>query len=968
MNDHYTQLEKRNIDELNAIGRLFIHNKCGAKLFFITNDDNNKAFSISFRTPPIDDTGLPHILEHSVLCGSRKFPIKDPFVELAKGSLNTFLNAMTFSDKTMYPVASCNDKDFENLMDVYMDAVLYPNFLKEDKILKQEGWHYELNSEEDELTYKGVVYNEMKGVFSSPEQTLFRKIQQSLFPDNAYHFESGGDPEFIPNLTQESFIEFHKKYYHPSNSYIFIYGNADVEEKLTWLHDHYLKDFETIDINSKIPKQAPFDQRKEIIETYPISSSESLNDKTYLSLNFVTGEITDKMEYIGLEILEYLLLEAPGAPLKKALLQASIGKDVFGSFDNSILQPTFSIVVKNSDESKKDQFLDVVYSSLRKILSDGLDQRKFEAAINHFEFKIKEADYGRYPKGVVYAMKAMDSWLYDTSPFEHFQFNETFKALREGILNGWFDQLIRQYLLDNQHASVLILKPDQEMLVRKDNEIIEKLKTYKESLSAEDIKKLVSETNDLENFQNEKESKEDLESIPLLSLEDINKEIEPMVVDEKVINNVQWLRHINFTNNIVYLQLDFDTKKVPINLIPYIGLLSAIFGKMDTDNYEYGDLSTEVNINTGGIKFNTNVYGVNDAHDVFKPKFEISGKCFSDKVPKLFHLCEEMIYHTKFEDKQRLGEVISETKSRLQMNLSSNGHVTAANRAESYFAKSALYREQVSGITYYEHLERWDSKFEEYADEIIKDLNQLVHIVFRPENLIVGVTCEKEALNILDHEMNLFIEKLDHNILSTDEIDMEPEKRNEGFMTSGKIQYVAKSGNFLQEDFHYTGYLRVLQTILSLDYLWHNVRVKGGAYGCMANFKRNGSMYFTSYRDPNLKETLDVFDNVYSYISTFSADEREMRKYVIGTISKLDQPLTPSMKNDKMLSLHFSNISDVHLQKERDEVLSTKPEDIRALAPMIKETLKQGHICVLGNESKVKTHNELFMETKNLFN
>lgn len=968
MNDHFTQLEQKNIDELNAVGRLFIHNKSGAKLFFITNDDDNKTFSISFRTPPMDDTGLPHILEHSVLCGSRKFPIKDPFVELAKGSLNTFLNAMTFADKTMYPVASCNEKDFENLMDVYMDAVLYPNFSKEDKILKQEGWHYELNNEEDELTYKGVVYNEMKGVFSSPEQTLFRKIQQSLFTDNAYHFESGGDPDFIPDLTQENFVAFHKKYYHPSNSYIFIYGNADVDEKLTWLHDHYLKDFETIDIDSKIPKQAPFQQRKEIIESYPISSGESTKEKTYLSLNFVTGEITNKMEYIGLDILEYLLLEAPGAPLKKALLQASIGKDVFGSFDNSILQPTFSIVVKNSDESKKDQFLDVVYSSFREIVSEGLDERKIEAAINHFEFKTKEADYGRYPKGVIYAMKAMDSWLYDTSPFAHFEFNQTFEDLREGIKNGWFNQLIQKYFLDNQHASVLILKPDQEMLTKKENEIKEKLQAYKESLSAEALKKLVSETNDLEVFQSEKEKKEDVESIPLLSLEDINKKIEPMVIDEKVINNVQWLRHINFTNNIVYLQLDFDTKTVPRHLIPYIGLLSATFGKMDTENYEYGDLSTEVNINTGGIKFNTNVYGVNDEVDVFKPKFEISGKCFSDKVPKLFHLFEEIIYRTKFENKQRLGEIVSETKSRLQMNLSSNGHVTAANRAESYFAKTAMYREQVSGITFYENLEKWDDQFDNYADEIIKSLSQLVHIIFRPENLIVGVTCEKEALNILDHEMNLFIERLDHSILSADEIDLEPEKRNEGFMTSGKIQYVAKSGNYIQEGFHYTGYLRVLQTILSLDYLWHNVRVKGGAYGCMANFKRNGSMYFTSYRDPNLKETLDVFDNMYSYISTFSADEREMRKYIIGTISKLDQPLTPSMKNEKMLSLNFSNISDVHLQQERDEVLSTTSEKIRGLAVMIKETLKQGNICVLGNESKVKTHEDLFMETKNLFN
>ncbi|PKM95403.1 MAG: peptidase M16 [Firmicutes bacterium HGW-Firmicutes-1] len=968
MHKEYTLLEKKKIEELNAVGQLFIHGKSGAKLFIISNDDNNKAFSISFRTPPGDDTGLPHILEHSVLCGSRKFPIKDPFVELAKGSLNTFLNAMTFSDKTMYPVASCNDKDFENLMDVYLDAVLYPNIKREDKILKQEGWHYELYEEGEELTYKGVVYNEMKGVFSSPEQTLFRKIQQSLFPDNAYHFESGGDPEFITDLTQENFLDYHKKYYHPSNSYIFIYGDVNVGEKLEWLHNHYLKDFEAIEIDSRIPKQAPFDQRREVIEAYPISSNESLDSKTYLSLNFVTGEITNKCEYVGLEILEYILLEAPGAPLKKALLEAAIGKDVFGSYDNSILQPTFSIVVKNSEEAKKDQFLEVVFKTLQKLSDEGLDKKKIEAAINHFEFKTKEADYGRYPKGVVYAMKSMDSWLYDASPYEHLAFNKTFEELKEGVDNGCFDNLIKKYFLNNNHSTVLILKPDQEMLVKKEEDIKNKLKAYKDSLSPEQLKKLVSETNDLENFQNEKESKENIESIPLLSLDDIKKEIEPMILDEKVINNVRWLRHINFTNNIVYVQFDFDTTKVPMHLLPYIGLLTGIFGKMNTEFYDYGDLSTEININTGGIKFNVNVYGVNDETDVFRPKFELSGKCFSDKVPKLFELSREMLFNTQFEDKKRLAEIVAELKSRMQMSLSSSGHTTAANRAESYFSKAAYYREWVSGVSYYEFLEKCDSNFDSISDEMVKNLKQLVHIIFRPENLIVGVTCEKEALNVLDHEMNIFVESLDHNILSLDDISFELEQRNEGFMTSGKVQYVAKAGNFLLEGHKYSGYLRVLQTILSLDYLWHNVRVKGGAYGCMASFKRSGSMYFVSYRDPNLKETLEVYDNMFSYISTFSGDEREMRKYIIGTISKLDQPLTPSMKNDKMISLYFGNISGEHLQKERDEVLTTTPEQIRELAFLIKDTLKQDNVCVLGNEKKVEELKVLFGETKHLFN
>lgn len=967
MHKEYSILEEKNIEELNAKGILLEHNKSGAKLFLILNDDRNKTFSISFRTPPEDNTGLPHILEHSVLCGSRKFPIKDPFIELAKGSLNTFLNAMTFPDKTMYPVASCNDKDFRNLMDVYLDAVLYPNIHKEDKILKQEGWHYELYDSNEEVTYNGVVYNEMKGVFSSPEQLLFRKIQVSLFPDNQYRFESGGDPEFIPDLTNDTFKEFHKKYYHPSNSYIFIYGDINADEQLDWIHENYLKDFEKIEIDSKINPQEPFKEEKEIVEIYPISSNESLKDKTYLSLNYVTGESTSKFEYIAMELLEYILLEAPGAPLKQAILDASIGKDVFGAYDNNILQPTFSIIVKGSEEDKKNQFKDLVEDTLQKLVNEGMDKRKITAAINHFEFKTREADYGRYPKGVVYAMRAMDSWLYDESPYKHFEYNETFKVLKEGVEKGYFEELISKYLLNNNHSTLLILKPDKEIQGKKDEEVLRKLKDYKESLSHEEQLKLIEDTLALEEFQNEKEKKEDLETIPILEIEDINKEIEPLFADEKDINNVKWLRNICFTNNIVYSQLDFDTKKVPYSLVPYIGLLTSILGKMDTENYEYGDLTTEVNINTGGIAFNANVYGVNDEMDVFRPKFELSGKCFSDKVPKLYELFHEIIFKTKVIDKKRLGEIISETKSRLGMSLSSNGHITSANRSESYFSKAAVYRELISGISFYEFLEKCDSKFKELADEIIENLNEIVHMIFRPENLVIGTTCEKEALNILDTEINLFIENLDHTAIILDDISIETERKNEGFMTSGKIQYVAKSGNYLLSGYKYTGHLRVLQTILSLDYLWQNIRVKGGAYGCMVSFKRNGSLYFVSYRDPNIKETIDVYDNVYSYISTYNDDGREMRKYIVGTISKLDQPLTPSMKNDKMLAMYFGNISNNQMQEDRDQVLSTTAEDIRELAELVKDTLKQDHICVIGNEEKIENSKSLFDEIKHLF-
>ncbi len=968
MNKEYTLLEEREMQELNGKGKVYLHNKSGAKIFLIINDDINKSFSISFRTPSADDTGLPHILEHSVLCGSRKYPIKDPFVELAKGSLNTFLNAMTFAEKTMYPIASCNDKDYENLMDVYMDAVLYPNLINEDKILKQEGWHYELNSPEEEITYKGVVYNEMKGVFSSPEQTLFRKIQQSLFPDNAYHYESGGDPEYIIDLNQEQFVEFHKKYYHPSNSYIILYGKIDEQEKLEWLHNNYLKDFDKIEIDSRIIPQKPFDKPKEIVDYYPISKNEELDDKTYLSLNFVTGQILDKCEYIGLEILEYLLLEAPGAPLKDALLEAEIGKDIFGSYDSGILQPTFSIVAKNSDQSKTEKFIEITYKVLENIYKEGIDKKKLEAALNYFEFKIKESDYGRYPKGVIYSMKAMDSWLFGGSPFEYFEYNSAFKKLREGIENNCFNNMLNKYFLNNTHSTVLILKPDKEILEKKEKDIADKLKAFKDSLSKEQIDALVVQTKELVDFQNQEETKENIESIPLLKLEDINKEIESFDFSTNKIEDAAFLYHNTFTSNIAYLQLNYDVTHIDIEHVPYLSLLTSILGKMSSKSYEYGDLNTEINISTGGIRFDMELYGFNGDKEIFKPVFEISGKSFVEKTRRLVELFEEIQFNTLFSDKKRMKDLIAEIKSRMEMALSSSGHITAALRAESYFSNSSKYREYLEGVAFFEYVEKWDADFDEQYESIVGILEMLVNKIFNSDRLTIGLTCEEKDTDTIKDILKEYVIK--HNKLETytDNVkNIVAEKSNEGLMTSGKIQYVAKAGNYIDKGYDYTGELRVLQTILSLDYLWQNVRVKGGAYGCMVNFKRNGNVYFVSYRDPNLKETLEIFDNMNAYVEEFDADQREMRKYIIGTINKLDQPLTPSMKNEKLVSMYFTGVGKEKLQKERNEVLGATPEKIRELSGLIKEVAKQDNICVLGNENKIQENKEIFINTKQLF-
>ena len=948
-------LEETKIKEINSIGRIFQHEKSGAKLFHIENDDDNKVFSITFRTPPNDSTGLPHILEHSVLCGSRKFPIKDPFVELAKGSLNTFLNAMTFSDKTMYPIASRNDKDFFNLMDVYLDAVFYPNIYDNPKILMQEGWHYELETPEDDITYRGVVYNEMKGVFSSPEQILFRKIQETLFPDTNYRYESGGDPDVIPELTQENFLDFHRKLYHPSNSYIFLYGNGDIMEQLKFIDTEYLNNFEKIDIDSRIPLQKPFDTSYTKTIEYPISANEKEENKTFLSLNFVVGEATDAELHLAFEILTYLLLETPAAPLKKALLEANLGEDVFGSYDNSILQPVMSVVVKNSNEDKKERFQKVVIECLERLVSEGIDKKLIEAAINIHEFKLREADYGRYPKGLIYCMKSMESWLYDKSPILHLAYEEPLKKIKTALTTNYFEKLIVERLLNNTHSSLLIVKPKKNLAQVKEDEIKEKLKKYKESLSEEEINQLIDNTKELRKYQEIESTPKELEKIPLLSIEDIDKKPEKLPLVERNENNIPILFHPMFTNEIAYVNLYFNTKTVPQDLIPYISLLRFMLGNVSTKNYSYEDLSNEINIHTGGINPKVDVYSLKDNDEEYFPKLIIQSSSLIQHLPKLFELIGEQIGHTRFDEANRIQEIIREVKSKLEMNILRDGHVVAARRATSYFSSLGVYNELITGIDFYKFILELEENFNDKIEEIQENLKTVSKKIFNKDNLMISVTMDEKNYNKFKEKLPFLMEYMGNETLADNEYKFEFLTKNEGLLTSSKVQYVAKAYNFRKLGYDYTGSLEVLRTIISLDYLWNRVRVTGGAYGAMVGFNRNGNMYFTSYRDPNLINTLKVYDEAYKYLKDFTCNEREMRKYIIGTISKMDTPLTPSMKGQLATARYISKVSHEDLQKERDEVLSTKEEDIRELSDLVKDVMDKNNLSVLGNERTIKT-------------
>lgn len=957
--------EQKTLGDLNAKGLVLRHKKSGARIAVISNDDENKVFMIGFRTPTENSTGVAHIIEHTVLCGSEKYPVKDPFIELAKGSLNTFLNAMTYPDKTIYPVASCNDKDFSNLMSVYMDAVFHPNIYKYEEIFKQEGWHYELEDEDSPITINGVVYNEMKGAFSSADDVLSRQILNSLFPDTCYANESGGDPEYIPDLTYEEYLNFHRRYYHPSNSYIYLYGDMDVEERLQWLDEEYLCHYEKTEPDSDIKTQEAFATPAELTKNYSISSGESEEDNTYLSYNLVLGTTLDARLYQAFDILDYVLVGAPGAPIKKALTDAGIGSEISGGYDSSIKQPTFSIIAKNANASDKERFLAIIKETLEQLVKEGLNKKSLLAGINSAEFRYREADYGSSPRGLLYGIQCLESWLYDDSAaFLHLEANKVYAYLKEQAETNYFEDLIQKYFLSNTHASVVIVEPKKGLNAENEAALEQKLKTYKESLSEEEIKRLVEETKRLTAYQEEPSPKEDLDKIPMLERADMKKEAMPFSNEKHFIGDTMVMHHEMFTNGIVYLALLFDMKDIPEADIPYIGILKSVLGYVDTASFGYADFADEVNFHTGGVSTTMGLYPSVTDKDEVKVMFEVRTKALTDKLPDAVKLVEEMMLTSNLKDEKRLREILAELKARLQMALSGAGHSVASTRAMSYFSKTAAYR---NSIELYRVVDEIEADFEAKKEMLIEKLASLTKQIFTKERLLASVTCSKEDFQAAEAQILALKEKLKEGEGIGPAAEFTFTQKNEGFMDASQVQYVARAGNYRAHGFTYQGALRILKVVLGYDYLWNQVRVKGGAYGCMNGCMRNGDMYFVSYRDPNLSKTNEVYDGIPAYLEQFTADEHEMTKYIIGTISEMDTTMNPFAKGERSMTAYLQGLTFEELQKERNQVIGATDTDIRNLKDLVASVLNEQNICVVGNEEKLKQEKTLFKECKNLY-
>lgn len=963
----YEILDEHRVEDVQSDGFILRHKKSGARIAVLSNNDDNKVFYIGFRTPPEDETGVPHIIEHTTLCGSKKFPVKDPFIELAKGSLNTFLNAMTYPDKTVYPVASCNDQDFKNLMDVYLDAVFNPNITKYEEIFKQEGWHYELTGKDDELKINGVVYNEMKGAYSSPDEVLSSQIYRSLFPDNTYSKDSGGNPEYIPKLTYEAYLDFYHKYYHPSNSYIYLYGDMDVVERLEWLDKEYLSLYDYKKVNSEINKQPAFDEIKNVEAQYSITMDDSQENKTYLSYNRVVGDTLDEMLYQAFDVLDYALVSSPGAPVKQALIDAGIGDDVYGSYDAGILQPVFSFVAKNANASQADEFESIIENTLKEVVKTGINKEALLAGINSSEFKFREADFGQFPKGLLFGLNCLDSWLFDDmKPFIHLECLGTFAKLRKAVDTDYFEKLIQEYLLDNTHGSSVTVKPKRGLGNEREEALAKELSDYKASLSDEEIKKLIEDTEHLKKYQEEPSSDEDLRKLPMLTRADMKKNAMPFSNIEDELLDVKVVRHDIESNGIDYISFLFDAGDFAQSELGYLGFFTNALGLVSTEKYSYIDLANATNIYTGGISTGTASHPDIKDRNNFVFKFEVKLKVLEKNLDKALELMEQMLLSSDFTDTKRLGELVAQIKARLQANLSSSGHLVAAMRSMSSFSRYALYQDELKGIAFYRSICRIEKELSESPKSVSDKLAAIAKKLFARNRMLISFTGNNEAYCNAKPSLEKVIAGFDKMSAVGNQAEVHFNTAKEAFIDASQIQYVAKTGDFICEGYEYTGALRLLRIILSYDYLWINVRVKGGAYGCMNTFLRSGESYFVSYRDPNLSDTLDVYDRIPEYIKSFSPDERDMTKYIIGTFSALDTPMNPEAKGSRSLSAYLEGITYEQIQKERNEILNAQPEDIRRLADLVEAVLKKDSICVIGNENMIKESAGLFENVEKL--
>ena len=965
-NSSYELMYEEYLDDIRSSGIILRHKKSGARVAVMSNEDENKLFCAAFRTPPTNSTGVPHIIEHSVLNGSKNFPSRDPFMQLVKGSLNTFLNAMTYADKTLYPVATCNDKDFENLMHVYLDAVFYPNIYKYRQIFMQEGWHYEMENPEDELKINGVVYSEMKGATSSPDNAMWETVASTMFPDTTYGVNSGGDPAVIPELTYEQFIDFHASHYHPSNSYIFIYGNCDMDERLRFLDENYLSNFDAIDPHSEVAKQKHFgmSEPKRIVEKYSVGQTDEVEGKSYLVFSALGGSNLDVAEARAASIIAYVLFNAEGAPVKQALLDAGIGEDVFGYYDSHAIEDTFTIAAKNAKSEDTEKFYNIIMDTLRAQVENGISEKAILATINSREFHFREADYGGYPRGLDIASDMLQSWLYDDAQaLTYMHYLDVYDDLKKKVGTGYYEEIIKKYILNSDHSALITLEPERGLIDKKNDALKEKLENYKKSLTADEIQKIVDDTKMLRDYQNHVPTEEELNCIPSIERSDIPRETVPFYNEEREVGGVKTVFHDVDTNGITYANIYFDIGKIPHKYVPYLSLLGEMLGRVDTAGHTYSDLNFDILMNMGNLWFGQSTFAKFGTLDEYRPMYGVYMKMLSDKTDYALKTAAEIITTSKLDDKKRLRDIIAEIKSNKHREIINNGNSVAAARARSYFSKLECYYQELGGIDYYQFICNLLDNYDAKADELIANLNAVANYIFNPEKIILSLACDEAGYKAMEEKLPKFVSeiaKIERTSLGEYE-EYVPEKKNEGILIPSQVQYAAQVGNLDFDGIKYSGALQVVKSAVNIDYLYQQIRVKGGAYGCGCGFSSsNGNVQFTTYRDPKLKESYDVFAGTGEFVKNYDFSEKELTKFIIGAFSGYERPISNAGKARRSFNAYMTGLTYEDVVRERAEMLDITKDEFKSVAEIFDKICAQGYICAVGNETKLRENSDLF--------
>lgn len=948
-------LKQQYIPEIDAQCYYFMHRKSGAPIFKIANNDENKTFSIAFKTLPHNNNGVAHILEHSVLNGSLRFPVKSPFDLLNKGSLKTFLNAMTSRDLTEYPVASLNKQDYFNLMHVYLDAVFNPLIYKEPNIFKQEGWHYELKNKNKIPIYKGVVYNEMKGSFSNPQRLLLYYILHTLYPDTPYGKESGGIPSDIVTLTYEEFLQFHQRFYHPNNAIIYFYGNADIKEELSFLHYYYLQNYSNDSTPPQLPFQKPFKKRVEKDAYYPLNEESTTVNQTYFALNFAVGETFNYTLYRALNMLSEVLFNQDSSPVNQALIKNRVGQSV-SAFSMDIQQMLFSVVLYNANPSDKTTFRSIINETLKNEIQKGINKDELTAILHLAEFQLREASDAQ--KGITYFSQIKPGWLYHNDPFIGLTYENDLKIIKEWIHTGYFNSLVEKYILNNSFSSMVTLMPkvglQKEWAIEEEKNLIQ----FKKSLSNEKIDQLIEETEHLIEYQNQEDTPEQLATIPTLSLQDIDPKAHFKHCEEKYVNKHKILYREDFTNQIVYTHFFFNLKAIPQELIPYVSLLSYLLGSLDSENYDFSTINRQLNHHTGAFYSTITTFNPSEDDTHYTPYLVIESKFFNHKCETFFHLMEEIILKIIFSP-SHLRNLLLKLSSILD-SYTHNGFLISQLRASSYFHQPSLFTEQISGISYYRFIRKITEDLDNHLEGIIEQLKKVVSLLFTQNNLISAVICSKEDYAVYEKHLLQFIEKLPNNTPTNNLWNFEPNIKNEGIQSSSQVQYITAGYNYKKLGYVWSGQLLVLSHILSKEWLKNQIRIVGGAYGAYCRVEQNGKFLLSSYRDPNLAETLSIFKETIRYVQEFDVSEEEMTRFIIGTIASLDTPKTTVQNGKIAFNYYFRQRTPQDIQKLRDEILSTTPADIRSFSPLIEQIIKENYYCVYGNKEKIAKHHALF--------